>query len=479
MSLAAPAAAAPLRAETLSYDLAPHGLALAVFAICAFSPAVLNDSDTWSHIATGEWILAHHAVPHYDPFTFSVGGRPWTAHEWLSEILLALAFKAGGFIGVALMTGAAAAAAVFVISRGAARELGGFPLAAIGGLALLLIAPSLLARPHVLALPVLALWTETLFLARARDRSPPLAAAPLMTLWANLHGGFAFGLALLAALACEAVFDAPRLRKLVVARDWGLFALASIAAALVTPFGFESLLFPVRLLGLHALSQIGEWGPETFVHPNALEAAMLGLLGLALARPVRLAPIRLAILIGLFHLSLSHARHEMLLAVVAPMLLARPLAETLAAPAEPARRSSRTALAALVAIALAISLIRLFLPAPTTPEFSSTRAALAALPPSVKARPVLNGYAFGGYLIFEGVKPFVDGRADLFGDAFLRDYAEIARGEPEALNAVLKREHIGWTMFSPEQGAVAAMDALPGWRRAFADPRVVVHVRAD
>ena len=100
------------------------------------------------------------------------------------------------------------------------------------------------------------------------------------------------------------------------------------------------------------------------------------------------------------------------------------------------------------------------------------------MPPALKSAPVLNGYAFGGYLIFAGVKPYIDGRADLFGDAFLNDYAEIARGEPAALSDALARQHIGWTMFSPAQGATAAMDAMPGWRRVYADPRVVVHVRS-
>ena len=33
--------------------------------------------------------------------------------------------------------------------------------------------------------------------------------------------------------------------------------------------------------------------------------------------------------------------------------------------------------------------------------------------------PVLNNYDFGGYLIFFGVKVFVDGRTDMYGDAFL------------------------------------------------------------
>ena len=473
MSLAAPALAASRpRGEALSYDLAPHALALAMFALCAFSPAIFNDSDTWSHIATGDWIFAHHAIPHADPFTFSVPGKPWIAHEWLSEILLALAYKAAGFVGVALLTGAAAGLAVFVVARAVARDLGGPALAAVATLALLLVAPSLLARPHILALPVFALWTQALF--SARDRAPPIAFALLMTLWANLHGGFAVGLALIAPVALEAVIAAPTGSRAALARDWAVFALAALAAALINPFGLEGLLFPIRLLDLHALSRIGEWGPESFAHPNALEAVILGLIGVALTRPLRLPAIRLVMLLGLLHLSLAHARHEMLLAVIAPMLLARPLADALGAPASPARPDRR---AALVAAAVALAAVRLFLPAPTIPAFASTRAALAALPPAIKAEPLLNGYAFGGYLIFEGVKPYVDGRADLFGDAFLNHYAEIARGEPQAVKDVLAREHIGWTMFAPGQGATAAMDAMPGWRRVYADARVVVHAR--
>lgn len=477
MSLAAHTLAASPRADSLSYDLAPHALALAMFALCAFSPALLNDSDTWSHIATGDWILQHRAVPHVDPFTYSVAGKSWTAHEWLSEILLALAYRAGGFIGVALLTGAAAAAALFVVAKAAARDLGGPALAAVGALAALLIAPSLLARPHILALPVFALWAQALFAARSRGQAPPLAVAALMIVWANLHGGFAFGLALIAPLAAEATFAAAPEDRLAAARGWAMFALASVAAALLNPFGLEGLLFPVRLLNLHALAQIGEWGPETFAHPNALEATMLALIALALTRPMRLPPMRLALLVGLFHLALSHARHEMLLAVVAPMLLARPLGEALNAPGAMMRIDRRVG--AVVAAALALCAVRFFLPAPTTPQFASTRAAIAALPAADRAKPVLNGYAFGGYLIFEGVKPYVDGRADLFGDAFLRDYSQIARGEPDALAATLARENIGWTMFAPAQGAAAAMDAMPGWRRVYSDARVVVHARAD
>jgi hypothetical protein len=40
---------------------------------------------------------------------------------------------------------------------------------------------------------------------------------------------------------------------------------------------------------------------------------------------------------------------------------------------------------------------------------------LAAVPPELRAKPVLNDYGFGGYLIWSGVRPFIDGRADTYG----------------------------------------------------------------
>ena len=105
-----PVAAPPAGAAARPLDPAPLLLGLAVFALAAFSPAALNDGDTWSHLATGEWILAHGAIPRVDPFSFSFAGQPWTAHEWLAELVMALAFRAAGWSGVALLTGAAAGA---------------------------------------------------------------------------------------------------------------------------------------------------------------------------------------------------------------------------------------------------------------------------------------------------------------------------------------------------------------------------------
>ena len=80
--------------ETRLAGLGLAAIAVFLFTLAAFSPQVLGDGDTWSHVATGEWIIAHGSAPHADPFSHSMAGAPWTAHEWLSEVLLALAFRA-------------------------------------------------------------------------------------------------------------------------------------------------------------------------------------------------------------------------------------------------------------------------------------------------------------------------------------------------------------------------------------------------
>ena len=64
--------------------------------------------------------------------------------------------------------------------------------------ALALTVPHLLARPHVLALPLMVAWVGGMIAAADRRSAPSFWMLPLMALWANLHGGFVFGLVLIA-----------------------------------------------------------------------------------------------------------------------------------------------------------------------------------------------------------------------------------------------------------------------------------------
>lgn len=92
--------------------------------------------------------------------------------------------------------------------------------------------------------------------------------------------------------------------------------------------------------------------------------------------------------------------------------------------------------------------------------------------------PVLNEYNFGGFLIFHGVRPFIDGRAELYGDKFLAEYAELVRPNRERIVQTLEQRGIQWALLNAASPARTAMEALPGWRLLYADKIAAVYAHA-
>jgi len=441
-------------------------IALLVLALTLWPSALLNDTDTWWHLAAGDWIVAHRTVPHTDPFSWTFGGKPWVAHEWLSEIIMSRAFAAFGWPGVMLLTAVCFAAGIGLMAREAARHLTGLALWLTVLIAASLFGPHLLARPHILVLPVVVLWLANL----SRSKTPPWICLPLMTLWANMHGSFVAGLAFVAPFALEAVLASGTKAK--TALLWTGFTGAAVAAALVTPFGLDGLLFPLKLLTMRNIDGVGEWAPVAFDKPQPLFIATVVLaFAVWLFRP-KIARVRWLVLAGLFGLSLHQQRHEMLLAIMAVLIVAEPLGKALNQMPKTASMSPWPVAAALVLAAL-----RLVVPMPSPVTVSDPAEALAHAPASLAQQRVFNAYDMGGYLIRAGIRPYIDSRADLYGPAFLDRYAAIAAADPKTMANAFDREGIQWTILRPGTPMAQAMDALPGWRRVYADPTTVVHVR--
>jgi len=254
--------------------VAPALAGLLAYVVVILAPQVLNDGDTFWHLAAGQWMLDHRHVLRTDVFSHTAAGRPWNTHEWLADVLMALAFRAGGWSGVVILAGMAAAGTMAVLALRLGRALPPLSLACVLVLTYACMAPSLLVRPHLLALPLLAIWTTGLLQARDEQRSPRLWLAALMLPWANLHGGYVLGLALIAPFALEAMIAAPG-RRLAVFRDWAVFGLASLAAGLFTPFGVSGLIYPFKILTMTSLPGITEWRPADFSRPGTLEIALL------------------------------------------------------------------------------------------------------------------------------------------------------------------------------------------------------------
>ena len=243
--------------------------ALAAFAFTLTATSVLNDGDTYWHIATGQWILAHRRVPPTDPFSYTALGHPWVTHEWLSEVLMALAYVVAGWSGVQLIIAIAAGATMALLATELKRSMGAISVAVALSLSFWVLYPHVLARPHMIALPLLVLWLVQLMKARRADRLPPLWLLPVMTLWANLHGSYIFGLAFTCPFALEA-FLAAKGRRLRVAALWGGFIVAATAMALITPNGFDGLIYPIKVMSMKHLQAIEEWKEANFQKPSRL-----------------------------------------------------------------------------------------------------------------------------------------------------------------------------------------------------------------
>ena len=101
------------------------------------------------------------------------------------------------------------------------------------------------------------------------------------------------------------------------------------------------------------------------------------------------------------------------------------------------------------------------------------------MPANLRDKPVFNSYGLGGYLIFKGVKVYIDGRADMYGDAFTKRYLRIARGDTAALDKAIEEFGIQWVFVERNAILVGVMEKKKGWRRLYGDKVAMVYVRDD
>lgn len=164
-------------------------------AVIWHGPEMLNmDGDTGRHLTVGALILDSGRVPTVDVFSVTRQGAPFTAHEWLSEVIYTLAYRALGLNGVVLLAALLIAGAFsLVLDEMLRRNV--LLLAAIFFTLLAVSVSGLhwLTRPHLFTWVLIGLWARELDqIARGNGRHWWRLPA-IMLVWANLHGAFVYG----------------------------------------------------------------------------------------------------------------------------------------------------------------------------------------------------------------------------------------------------------------------------------------------
>lgn len=465
--------------------LLPVWVGVAVYALFVLAGnRLLIDPDTLWQVTVGQWIIDHRAVPTEDIYSFTMRGQPWISTQWLAQALYAATYALAGWAGPVVLAATAIAVTFALLAHFVSRRLSDSAALVCVAAALALTVPHLLARPHVLALPLLVAWAAGLVAAADRGEAPSWWLLPLMTLWANVHGGFVFGLALAGGLALDALLnvDAPARKRLFL--RWFAFGLAALAAACITPYGWNALLASQKILSLgEALPLILEWRPMDFGSLGAFEICLLVGIGLALHHGIKLPTMRIVLLLGLVHMALAQGRAAEILALVGPLLLAVPLARQAGTPdgphfaspsVPPLRGAPLVALAtALVAGTAAYAFLH-----PFEPHRRHSPVVATVELKKLNLSRVLNDYDFGGYLIANGVAPFIDGRTEFYGEKFFVDHnAAVGLKEPDNLFRLLEQYDIEATLLRSDRPAAKLLDRVGGWHKIYSDDIATLHVR--
>jgi len=484
----APTAPAPAAVRWIAFALVT---AAALYAgIYAARP--VTTLDFWWHLRTGEEILATHSIPATDPFSHTAGGRPWVNHEWLFDVLLALAWSKAGATAVRAFFGILASATVLLVAWIARRWTRSESLAAVLSVAFVgLFFTVLQVRPQAISYPLCLVFFEV-FLFRAdpkgRIRAGHYAAwAAILILWANFHAVSLLPLIFYAvSIAAGAVAASGRIPFLAEPpRDrlpWRAhvpFFLVLLGCTFLNAntWRMHQLAFQGSAL---SASFISEWAP---FHPRygdnlnlpfatyACVIAMLAIVAASLAahaiRRVRLDAAGTAVALATAAAVLSGRRWLWL--TIVPVLISlqdgsplrRALAEILPAPSPTGKRKDGAPVPAgsgRRAAALAATLIAcLFFARPlaeipiavlvgrsladgtyftrdTSADQVPEDAAIVMKEAGLTGN-LFNHYGWGGYLIHElypRCRVFWDGRAIVFGDRIVGDALAIWSKKPEA-----------------------------------------------
>lgn len=413
----------------------------------------LNDPDYYWHLSAGEIIWQSAALPAADPFSYTFGGRPWVAHEWLFELALYGLHQAAGDEGVRIGTAALASGTLYLSYRSASR----FLPSTLALATMLLWLPALsvwfVPRPQLITYLLFSLMLHWLLDFRQRGATAPLVLMPpVMALWVNCHGAYLLGLLLPVLFLVgegwrlrltEAAEPGARQRLSCLAR---LTVLAILATA-INPDAFACWLYPFQVLDMsYANSIIAEWRSPDF-RSGYGRLFLLPLLAFVLAATYRRRrPDALESLLPLFFLAagLSSVRHIPLAGLALIPATAQAFAETDWGERAQALLTRRAALGDLeyrlnwLLLAFLFGAFALLHPYQRGRQQDWLKGSLPVQAADyIEAHGLrgrlFNEYGEGGYLIhrlFPRLRVFVDGRADLYGDDFLREFQRIRNAGP-------------------------------------------------
>lgn len=448
------------------------------------------DPDTWWHIKVGSDILAMHQFPIVDHYSLTARGAPWIAYEWLGDVVMSLAARAG-LKGTELLLVASSSVITLLIYYYAwlkCRECKPAFIATVAVVPLAML--SMTARPQLFGFIFLLLTLISLEEFRQGHRSALWFLPPVFLLWVNTHGSFVLGFMAIGLYWASGLveFSWGGLH----AERWTLSArirleVATLLCVLmlpITPYGTQLATEPVEYaFSLPGnMAHIQEWQSVNFSQWQSkwfLLLVIFFVLALLILR-LRWSLVETVFSTFAVYETCVHVRFAIVFAIIfAPMLAA-----LMTRWVDPYNRAlDKYALNAVLILGMAFMWVRFY---PSNADLEQKVAsnfpveAIHYLREHPPQGPMLNSYGFGGYLIWSNVPPqgvFIDGRGDLYErTGVFADFRRIVDITPET-QPLLRRYGVQSCLLQRDAPLAIFLSADPHWTRVYQDDVAELFVR--
>ena len=447
----------------------------------------IAESDIWWVLRNAQHLVLTHSFPRVDSYSYTAAGSPWLDKEWLSGLVYFLGYKARGLQGILFVYYSVLVliyAAVYVRCYRAGADCKDAVVATLGAVCL----SGVSIAPRTLLFGWLCMAGLLLLMDRFERGDKGLwLIPPLFALWINLHGSWIFGMAVLfIPIACGLIEGE---WGLVVATRWTraqftqllMVFLASAAALFVNPFGYKLVLYPFDL-GFRQQSVVkfmDEWQPVAFNSWNGklAMALIIGLLAAALFSSRKWKLSEVALTSFALWAALSHIRFLFFAGLIIVPILAPRLKLF-----DPYRRDLDKPWLNAAIIAVVIALVIFYFPSNASlqqrVDADYPKQALEFMQQHHIDGRIFNQYKFGGYMEWHApdIKPFIDGRADIFVYNGVFDDFIKATALSNTLE-ILDKYKVDYVLYEPKQPLTYLLEHSSGWRQIYSDPSTVLFER--
>ena len=457
----------------------------------------MGDADFWFHLKTGEYVFTT-GIPRMELWSFTYYGIPWTAHGWLSGVLFYAVWSVAGLKPLIFIFALLTAIAFWI----AYKRANAHPFFA--GSAILLAVwtslPNIGVRPRVFTILFASIYLALLgrFARGVRERWIWLLI-PIMALWANLHGGFFIGLALVGITAVGMIVDywagvleeaegfRSRLRQLAIV------FVGCVLAVLVNPFGVKLYTTPLAVLRSPIFQDLViDWLSPNFHLSEARPLILLIVLTIAALAlsPRRPKPSEVLLFLATLYATLKTQRNAVVFSLVAAPLFANYFQIWFDATRFGQRfgviredRNPRLALLFTVVLLSPLILfgIKLKTKVYSTPTQQSLRVPVNAV--EYLKQNGITGNTFtapnvwGAYVFWAAPqnRVYIDGR-DVYPDTFVKEFVDILFGRAD-WRPIFDQRGVQIVLIEPRTLLARQLSEAPGWERIYEDDMSVIFKR--